>query len=73
MLRAFQSGPVAKQFGKLMDRRKNLEGNSSNAHADDFRDDDLLDPTEEQEAGANPEGFSPADRLLAAVRENDLR
>lgn len=66
MLRAFQSGPVAKQFGKLVGRRGDVGG------ADDVGplEDDLLEGVEEAggvEGVPGAEGFSAADRLLGAV------
>lgn len=67
MLRAFQSGPVAKQFGKLIGRRGDVGGG-----ADDVGplEDDLLEGVEEAggvEGVPGAEGFSAADRLLGAV------
>lgn len=67
MLRAFQSGPVAKQFGKLVGRRGDV-----GSGADDVgpMEDDLLEGAEEAggvEGVPGAEGFSAADRLLGAV------
>lgn len=67
MLRAFQSGPVAKQFGKLVGRG----GASSMGAAQGSLEDDYPEGLEDcgAEEGATPgsEGFSAADRLLGAV------
>ncbi|CAM9495794.1 unnamed protein product [Ectocarpus sp. 6 AP-2014] len=73
MLRAFQSGPVAKQFGKLIGRRGDVGGG-----ADDVGplEDDLLEGVEETggvEGVPGAEGFSAADRLLGAVKRQRER
>lgn len=69
MLRAFQSGPVAKQFGKLVGRGGAAASRAAGA---DALEDDYLEGMEdgggeEGEKGGS-EGFSAADRLLGAVR-----
>ncbi|CAN0188592.1 unnamed protein product, partial [Ectocarpus sp. 8 AP-2014] len=73
MLRAFQSGPVAKQFGKLIGRRGDVGGG-----VDDVGplEDDLLEGVEEAggvEGVPGAEGFSAADRLLGAVKRQRER
>lgn len=71
MLRAFQSGPVAKQFGKLVGRGRG-EATSAGAGADALEDDymgGVEDGGAEEGAAPGSEGFSAADRLLGAVSE----
>lgn len=67
MLRAFQSGPVAKQFGKLVGRgaaRGGLNDPERGLEAS------YLEGVEEggaEDGVPDSEGFSAADRLLGAV------
>ncbi|CAM9923058.1 unnamed protein product, partial [Ectocarpus sp. 4 AP-2014] len=73
MLRAFQSGPVAKQFGKLIGRRGDVGGGADNVGP---LEDDLLGGVEEAggvEGVPGAEGFSAADRLLGAVKRQRER
>ncbi|CAM9488014.1 unnamed protein product [Ectocarpus sp. 12 AP-2014] len=73
MLRAFQSGPVAKQFGKLIGRRGDVGGGAYNVGP---LEDDLLEGVEEAggvEGVPGAEGFSAADRLLGAVKRQRER
>eukprot|EP00903_Cladosiphon_okamuranus_P006725 g6562.t1 len=72
MLRAFQSGPVAKQFGKLVGRG----GASAKGAGADALEDDCLESAEdggEEEGAPDSEGFSAADRLLGAVKRQRER
>ncbi|CAM9628987.1 unnamed protein product [Pylaiella littoralis] len=73
MLRAFQSGPVAKQFGKLVGRGAVAGG----VVAQGSLEDDLLGGGVEDGGGeegvSGPEGFSAADRLLGAVKRQRER
>lgn len=69
MLRAFQSDPVAKQFGKLVGR-----GGGRGRGLDDAErgglEDSYLESVEEggtEDGVPDSEGFSAADRLLGAV------
>ena len=67
MLRAFQSGPVAKQFGKLVGRGGPIGGVSD---AERGLEDSYLEGVEEggaEDGAPDSEGFSAADRLLGAV------
>lgn len=67
MLRAFQSGPVAKQFGKLVGRGGGAAAKDAGA---DALEDDYLGGMEDgggEEGAPGSEGFSAADRLLGAV------
>ena len=73
MLRAFQSGPVAKQFGKLVGRGG--AGTKGAGSAGALEEDDYLEGMEDGGGGGaeegdatGSEGFSAADRLLGAVR-----
>lgn len=70
MLRAFQSGPVAKQFGKLVGRGAAMGADSA---AQAGLEDDLMEGGVEdggtEEGVPGSEGFSAADRLLGAVSE----
>eukprot|EP00752_Nemacystus_decipiens_P009555 g8535.t1 len=74
MLRAFQSGPVAKQFGKLVGRGG---GAAKGAGVDALEEDDYLegmeDGVEGGDGGPGSEGFSAADRLLGAVKRQRER
>ena len=72
MLRAFQSGAVAKQFGKLIGRGEGEAGGGGEIDGEACRgpDDDLMEGVEEGDAVPGvpgSEGFSAADRLLGAV------
>lgn len=72
MLRAFQSGPVAQQFGKLVGRRKGRGAASPDALEEDEimleLDHDMMElEVQRGDKNEGPEGFSAADRLLAAV------
>lgn len=74
MLRAFQSGPVAQQFGKLVGRRKGRGAASPDALEEDDMmlelDHDMMElGVQGGDNNEGPEGFSPADRLLAAVSQ----
>lgn len=75
MLRAFQSGSVAKQFGKLVGRKGGADARVGVLEVDDDAGgaDDVLASAEAGvggQAGLPPgaEGFSATDRLLGAVR-----
>lgn len=71
MLRAFQSGPVAKQFGKLVGRGGASVG--VRGAADGAMEDISFEGVDEEqgmdEGVPGAEGFSAADRLLGAVSE----
>lgn len=71
MLRAFQSGPVAKQFGKLVGRGAAAMGAGGAGGREGLEDDDYLEGIEEggagEEGAPGSEGFSASDRLLGAV------
>lgn len=68
MLRAFQTGPVARQFGKLVGTAKS-RGTEAGVRV-------LNEPWDAVEDGCEDgrdhdvEGFSATDRLLGAVRES---
>lgn len=67
MLRAFQSGPVARQFGKLIGGAAREGGAAADEHG---LEDSLFEGVEEggmEEGVPGSEGFSAADRLLGAV------
>ncbi|CAM9567605.1 unnamed protein product [Ascophyllum nodosum] len=78
MLRAFQSGAVAKQFGKLIGRGEGEAGGGGEIDGEACRgpDDDLMEGVEEGDAVPGvpgSEGFSAADRLLGAVKRQRER
>ncbi|CAM9491018.1 unnamed protein product, partial [Sphacelaria rigidula] len=78
MLRAFQSGPVAQQFGKLVGRRKGRGAASPDALEEDEimleLDHDMMElEVQRGDNNEGPEGFSAADRLLAAVKRQRER
>lgn len=69
MLRAFQSGPVAKQFGKLIGRGGARGGGLDDAERGGLED-SYFEGIEEggtEDGVPDSEGFSAADRLLGAV------
>ncbi|CAM9685048.1 unnamed protein product [Scytosiphon promiscuus] len=78
MLRAFQSGPVAKQFGKLIGRGGATSERTSGRELD-LEDSAWAAGDEEEEGGGaeegvpGSEGFSAADRLLGAVKRQRER
>lgn len=74
MLRAFQSGPVAKQFGKLVSRGASIgAGVAQGSLEDDLFLEGGIEEGVAEEGVPGSEGFSAADRLLGAVSGRILR
>lgn len=73
MLRAFQSGPVAKQFGKLVGRGGGRAPEGGLGPEDNFWEgggEEEEVPGGADEGVPGSEGFSAADRLLGAVSKS---